>query len=119
MKKVLIVLFVLFISAVPPVNPDGKDWRHTGAHEYTQQLTVQGETLSGIKIAQYDAVVTQMADSIQLSEAIQALPYILAPTLTTSQINALTPEEGTFVYDITLHVFKFYNGSTWKTVTTD
>jgi hypothetical protein len=38
--------------------------------------------------------------------------------LTTTQINAISsPTEGSLVYDITLHVMKFYNGSVWKTIT--
>jgi len=120
MKKILIVLCVLLVAAVPPVSPDGKDWNHTGSHTYTKQLTIQGKILSGAKIDQYDNVVAQMADSISLSDAIQSLQVILIPKLTTTQINALAGvEEGTFVYDSSLHVLKFYNGTTWKTVTTD
>jgi hypothetical protein len=41
------------------------------------------------------------------------------PQLTTTQINALSPVEGQTVYDITLHVMKFWNGSVWKTITTN
>lgn len=37
--------------------------------------------------------------------------------LTTTAINALTAVEGMTVYDKTLHVWKYYNGTAWKTIT--
>lgn len=39
--------------------------------------------------------------------------------MTTTAINALTAAEGMTVYDSTLHVWKFYNGTAWKTITTN
>lgn len=39
--------------------------------------------------------------------------------LTTTAINALTGVEGMTVYDKTLHVWKYYNGTVWKTITTN
>jgi hypothetical protein len=39
--------------------------------------------------------------------------------LTTTQINALSPVVPVIVIDITLHVLKFWNGSAWKTITTN
>lgn len=39
--------------------------------------------------------------------------------LSTTTINALTAAEGMTVYDNTLHVWKFYNGTVWKTITTN
>jgi hypothetical protein len=37
--------------------------------------------------------------------------------LTTTEINALTPTDGLVVYNTTLHVLCFYDGSSWKKVT--
>jgi hypothetical protein len=37
--------------------------------------------------------------------------------LTTTEINALTPTEGLVVYNTTLHVLCFYDGTDWKKVT--
>lgn len=37
--------------------------------------------------------------------------------LTTTEINALTPTEGLIVYNTTLHVLCFYDGTDWKKVT--
>jgi hypothetical protein len=56
----------------------------------------------------------------ELSVAIPALPGIDIPKLTTIQINALvSPVEGKLVYDITLKVMKFWNGTVWKTIITN
>ena len=121
MKKLILILIIFIpIWAASQTTPDGKNWKHTGNNEFTKQLTIQTKTLTGAKITAYDSVVTQMADSVNLLDAIQALQFILAPKLTTAQINAISsPEEGAFVYDSSLHVFKFYNGTAWKTISND
>ena len=56
--------------------------------------------------------------TLELSDAIPNLTGVAIPKLTTTAINAISnPTEGLLVYDLTLHVMKFYNGSTWKTIT--
>jgi hypothetical protein len=63
--------------------------------------------------------VTPSAE-LDLSLAIPALTGVAIPRLSTTAINAISsPAEGLLVYDITLHVMKFYNGSTWKIITTN
>jgi hypothetical protein len=58
--------------------------------------------------------LTDKPSEIELQDAISQLPGIIIPKLTTIQINALTPIEGLEVYDLTLHVKKYYNGTIWK-----
>jgi len=56
----------------------------------------------------------------ELSIAIPSLQGIAIPKLTTVQITTITsPIEGLMVYDITLKVMKFWNGTTWKTIITN
>lgn len=67
-----------------------------------------------------DGVEEIVYDTITLQSAITNLSYITLPSGTTTEINALTSmPEGTMIYDETLHVFKFWNGSVWKTITTN
>jgi hypothetical protein len=66
-----------------------------------------------------DSLTYTSADTLSLPDALPLLNGIKLKQLTTSEINALTPTEGQVVYDKTLHVMKFYNGTTWKTITTD
>ena len=67
-----------------------------------------------------DVINATLANSEELSVAIPALTGVPIPKLSTSAINAIsTPAEGLLVYDLTLHVMKFYNGSVWKTLTTN
>lgn len=66
----------------------------------------------------YNTDVTGKPGTIELQEAISALPGVVLTRLTTVQINALTPVEGTEVYDLTLHVKKYWNGTIWKIVST-
>jgi hypothetical protein len=55
-----------------------------------------------------------------LAVAIPTLTGVAIPQLSTTAINAIsTPAEGLLVYDLTLHVMKFYNGTVWKTITTN
>lgn len=67
-----------------------------------------------------EAVEEIVSDTITLQSAISSLTYVIFPSGTTTEINALTSmPEGTMIYDETLHVFKFWNGSVWKTITTN
>lgn len=61
-----------------------------------------------------------LSDTTELSTAITALDYVAFPQATTTEINAISGRpEGTMIYDKTLHVFKFWNGTVWKTITTN
>jgi hypothetical protein len=52
---------------------------------------------------------------IELANEIPLLQGISIPKMTTTQITSLVnPDEGLQVYDITLHVMKFWNGTIWK-----
>jgi hypothetical protein len=58
---------------------------------------------------------------IELGIAISQLKGIIPPRYTTVQIDALMPiaeEEGLEVYDLTLHVKKYWNGTMWKIIPT-
>ena len=56
---------------------------------------------------------------IELANEIPLLQGIANPTMTTAQITAIiNPVEGLQVYDITLHVMKFWNGTVWKIIPT-
>jgi len=56
---------------------------------------------------------------IELQEAISQLSGIKLPVLTTVQIDALTTEAGTLVYDATLNVLKINTGNLWKILITN
>ena len=56
---------------------------------------------------------------IELQEAISQLSGIKLPVLTTVQIDALTTEAGTLVYDATLNVLKINTGNLWKIIITN
>jgi hypothetical protein len=64
--------------------------------------------------------LTNKPGEIELQTAISSLKGLLPPRYTTEQINAFTLpiEEGLEVYDLTLHVKKYWNGSVWKIVIT-
>jgi len=67
-----------------------------------------------------DVINTTLANTEELSVAIPALTGVPIPKLSTTAINAIvSPAEGLLIYDLTLHVMKFYNGTTWKTITTN
>jgi len=51
--------------------------------------------------------------TMELSEAIPALPGLDLPRLTQTQINALTPVEGKMIWNLTDHVLQIYNGTKW------
>ena len=64
----------------------------------------------------YDIDLTNKPGTIELQTAISQLWGFLPPRYTTVQINAFTLpiEEGLEVYDLTLHVKKYWNGTIWK-----
>jgi hypothetical protein len=66
------------------------------------------------------AEITNKPAELDLSTAIPSLTGIAVPRLTTVQIAAIaSPVEGLLVYDLTLHVMKFWNGTSWKTIITN
>jgi hypothetical protein len=62
-------------------------------------------------------------ETTALKDAILELQGIAIPKFTTGQIDSLfisvVPVEGLMVYDKTLHVMKFYNGTEWKIIITN
>jgi hypothetical protein len=65
--------------------------------------------------------LTDKPGSIELGIALQQLRGIIPHRYTTVQIEALMPtaeEEGMEVYDLTLHVKKYWNGTMWKIIPT-
>ena len=65
--------------------------------------------------------LTNKPGEIELGIAISQMRGIIPPRYTTSQIEALVPtaaEEGLEVYDLTLHVKKYWNGTIWKILPT-
>ena len=58
--------------------------------------------------------LTNKPDSIELQTAIEQLPGLVPPLLTTFQIDALHPSKPTLVVDVTLGVLKLYIDGKWK-----
>jgi len=57
---------------------------------------------------------------ISLIDVILSKSGLPIPKYTTIQINALIPsQEGVLIYDTTLHLMKYWNGSIWKTFITN
>jgi hypothetical protein len=71
--------------------------------------------------AQYNMPVSDGTNWVStVPTSVASLSGFPIPQMSTSAINAIsTPAEGLLVYDITLHVMKFFNGSVWKTITTN
>lgn len=67
----------------------------------------------------WDKAYSEINDTITLFTAISSLPFLQLPQLTTAEINALTPIKAMIVFDKTLGVIKVYNGTNWKTLTTN
>ena len=63
--------------------------------------------------------ITNKMEQKALTEALIELSIFGRQKLTTSQIDALIPIEDMEVYDLTLHVRKYWNGTIWKTIKTD
>jgi len=55
---------------------------------------------------------------IELQAAISSLNVLVIPKKTTTEIAAMTPTAGSFVYDVTLNVLKIGNGSVFKVLIT-
>jgi len=121
MKRYTIIIALLLIASVGFSQNVFKNLVDARAGvKVTGIVRVGNDTITESKIAQYDATVTEINDTVTLQSAISLLPFIIPPKLTTTEINALSAiTEGTFVYDTVLHVFKYYNGSVWKTITTN
>jgi len=68
----------------------------------------------------YNIDLTNKPTDVQLQEAINRLRGVILPRHTTAQINAFTLpiEEGLEIYDLTLHVKKYWNGTIWKMIIT-
>jgi hypothetical protein len=119
MKKLLIILFFLpLFAAAQTYRPNTVNNDFQQYNKFSATKTKVGtQTLTQTKIITWDAAVIEINDTVTLQSAISLLPFIIPPKLTTTEINALTSvTEGTFVYDTALHVFKFWNGSTWVTL---
>lgn len=55
-----------------------------------------------------------------LMEYSSTTKYILLPRMTTTQRDAISsPEEGAEIYNLTSHAKEYWNGTAWKTVTTN
>jgi hypothetical protein len=81
-------------------------------------------TVSATEISYIDGATSniqgQLDNTIELSAAVPTLTGVAIPQMSTTTINAISVHaEGLLVYDITLHVLKFWNGSAWKTITTN
>jgi len=94
--------------------------------EVTLKVTIEKDTSSSSPTRQiyFDAFKLEIDDkgvglpSIYISPEIEQNATELGFTqLTTTEINALTPTEGLTVYNTTLHVLCFYDGTDWKKVT--
>lgn len=60
--------------------------------------------------------LTDKPATMELAEALAALPGWKLPKLTQAQINAITPTpelEGTVLWNLTDHVLQIYNGTKW------
>ena len=68
----------------------------------------------------YTTDLTKLPVTIELQAAISQLRGIIPPRYTTAQINAFTLpiEEGLEIYDLTLHVKKYWNGTKWQIIIT-
>jgi len=122
MKKILFIAitFILLTGSAQAQNVFYKLVDARSGLKVTGVLRLGSDTLTTEKLQNYDAAVAELNDTITLQSAISLLPYIVFPKLTTIEINTLANViEGTFVYDSTLHVFKYWNGSVWKTITTN
>lgn len=56
-----------------------------------------------------------LADPTAMLDVVSTTKGVVFPRMTTTQKNAITPIEGLIVYDLTLHLYQFYNGTTWVT----
>jgi hypothetical protein len=122
MKNLLIILFLLpLFSLAQSYRPNTVNNDFINYNRFNATKTKVGtQTLTQAKIITWDATAVEINDTVTLQSAISLLPFIISPKLTTTEINALTSiTEGTFIYDSTLHVFKYWNGSEWKTITTN
>lgn len=62
--------------------------------------------------------ITSKPDTVTLETAVTSMAFVMQQ-MTTTQINAIqNPKEGRIVYDITLHVVKYWNGTVWKIMIT-
>ena len=123
-RAIAIVFLILFTPAVLLAQVYQKNSVNNDFINYNRlsgtKTKVGTQNLTQAKIIAWDAATVKVNDTISLQTAISELPVILPPHLTTTEINALTGVvEGTFVYDSVLHVFKYYNGTVWKTISTN
>jgi len=59
--------------------------------------------------------ITSKPDTVALESVLPTLSSVVIPNYTTAQISALrSQKEGSMVYDRTLHVMKYWNGTVWK-----
>jgi len=63
-----------------------------------------------------DSVAEALADTTDINTAIEALQYITLPILTQTQINALTPAVGMFVFNSTTGYLNYYSSGAWRQI---
>jgi len=86
---------------------------------FTPDLSITNLLYKPISYTPTYAELLDKPGEIELQEAISQLSGIKLPVLTTVQIDALTTEAGTLVYDATLNVLKINTGNLWKIIITN
>jgi len=86
---------------------------------FTPDLSITNLLYKPISYTPTYAELPDKPGEVELQEAISQLSGIKLPVLTTVQIDALTTEAGTLVYDATLNVLKINTGNLWKILITN
>ena len=134
-KSILIILLVgLALTGLKAqtYTTNSKNNNFTGYNKFSETKTTIGvQPISGALIVKWNRAVVDTVssassalwnktatDTITQDSSIRALTYIVPPRKTTTEISGLSNVvEGAVVYDKTLHVLKFFNGTVWKTIT--
>ena len=66
--------------------------------------------------ASRDSVSAALVDTLTLNEALEAQQYLTLPILTQTQINALTPAVGMFVFNSTSGYITYYSNGAWREI---
>jgi len=123
MKKLIIVIlaFISISAFSQTYTSNSVNTNFRGYVKLPATKTKIGNTsVTETSVLNYNFAYQQAVDTGLLVDEIALLPYIVSPKLTTTEINALVDVvEPTIVYDISLHVFKYYNGSVWKIILTN
>ena len=131
-KKVYLVLLLMLplflLAQTYKTNTINNNF--TGYNKFTRPVKLNNTVLDSMTVTKskwlYNYVTTnqtkwnsaaqEINDTITLSAAMTSLPFWQLPQLTTIEINTLAPTKAMFVFDKTLGVIKFYNGTVWKTL---